>query len=362
MSMTRPSLINFLAVKTAEFISLKASIALLNNPNRPTQQSEKNTPSLPLDSIRMLRSHEFRIELIGKGLNQEVVYKKIFDSDSFGHFKFKISRNEETAKIHSFEVFETSKHPGVKIYLGSYLPVILEKPLKIIICDFDKTLVDTRYSSTKDVYTSLTSPLSSFPTLPASLDLLKEYTDQDYIPFILSASPHFYEASIRDWLYQNGIYNASIFLKDYRQVFNFLVRDLTPKDLKNQGLYKLNHLLDIILMVGTPDDIVLIGDNFESDPLIYMVLAEILAKKREPSYIWNKIKSLKPFMLNNKQNSNFLSKIYQLQSNMSGVRPHFKVYIRKILDEKTVNLPEGFESLRPMIKLYDGTQKSRPGA
>ena len=71
-------------------------------------------------------------------------------------------------------------------------------------------------------------------------------------------------------MYQNKIFTAGIFLKDVRQVFSLWDGDLSPRDITHQGLYKLNQLLDIINMTDIPDELVLMGDNFESDPVIYL--------------------------------------------------------------------------------------------
>jgi hypothetical protein len=183
-------------------------------------------------------------------------------------------------------------------------------------------------------------------------------------PFILSASPHFYEDSMRDWLYKNNIFSAGIFLKDYRHFFSFLEGELTTKDLKAQGLYKLNHLLDILLMTGIPDELVLMGDNFESDPAIYLTLARILREDVDPWVIWNSIKEQDIFQLKKKQNSQFLNKIYQLDNMLTRKRKEknskktaIKIYIRKRFKNDEIAPIEMFEKqkhLMSLIEMYDG--------
>jgi len=227
----------------------------------------------------------------------------------------------------------------------------------------------------RDVFNSLTKPLEYFPTIPNSVNILSSYIQKKFHPFILSASPHFYEDAIRDWLYKNKIYTAGIFLKDYRKVFSLFEGDLTTKDLKVQGLYKLNHLLDIILMTGIPDKLVMMGDNFESDPLIYLTFAIVLQGESDPWTVWNKVKELESFRLNPKQNSQFLNKLYQIKSmitqreeqrigKMGGVegtdsgiraRPEIEIYIRKRgVDDRPKKVPKFFAEHGHLIHLYEG--------
>ena len=160
----------------------------------------------------------------------------------------------------------------------------------------------------------MTKPLKAFPDVKKSIELLKSFIKKGYHPFILSASPHFYENAIRDWLYQNKIFTAGIFLKDVRQVFSLWDGDLSPKDITHQGLYKLNQLLDIINMTDIPDELVLMGDNFESDPVIYLAFSQMLQNKEDPWVIWKNLKAHKDFNLSKKQDAKFLSKIFQIKT------------------------------------------------
>ncbi|MFT6070263.1 MAG: hypothetical protein ACJAT2_001742 [Bacteriovoracaceae bacterium] len=344
---------------TDDYVAIKASVTMKENAlamgNTPVDL-EKLAPSFPIQALRLLSAYEFKMKIVGLDENQNEIYKKTFDSDSYGNFNFKIPLTEESKGLVILQLYEVGKEPGLQIHLGTAIPLRIPEPKKIIICDFDKTLVDTRYSTTRDVYNSLTKPLESFPTLVKSVEILQEYIKDGFHPFILSASPHFYEDAMRDWLYQNHIYTAGIFLKDYRKIFSFFEGDLTTKDLKVQGLYKLNHLLDILLMAGIPKDIVLMGDNFESDPIIYLTMAMILKQDHEPWKLWKIVKSQDSFQLNRKQNGQFLNKIFQL-NNMIGRLPYevnLKIYIRKKANEETIKVPAKFKGRLPLIELYDG--------
>ncbi len=362
--MKRPHLVHFLAIITDDAINIKASITLKENLIAQNLDLDIVTSKFPIQALRLLNAYQFTMKIIGFSKDQREIYKKSFESDSFGNFNFKIPLTKDRQEIEILQLYETRKKPGLDLHLGTYIPLRIFSPKKIIICDFDKTLVDTKYSTTKEVYRSLTRSLEENPTVMSSVEIIHQYIRKGHHPFILSASPHFYEDSIRDWLYKNSIFSAGIFLKDYRQFFSFLDGDLTGKDLKLQGLYKLNHLLDILLMTGIPDELVLMGDNFESDPAIYLTLTKILRDDIDPWVVWNDIKEQDIFQLKKKQNSQFLNKIYQLDNlltrkrkNNSGKRPLIKIYIRKRFKDDKLIAPPSFEKQQiylDMIEMYDG--------
>lgn len=362
--MKRPHLVHFLAIVTDDSINIKASITMKENLMAQNLDLDIVTKKFPIQALRLLNAYQFTMKIIGVSKDQREIYKKSFESDSFGNFNFKIPLTKEREEIEILQIYETKKRPGLELHLGTYIPLRIFSPKKIIICDFDKTLVDTKYSTTKEVYRSLTRSLEENPTVASSVEILHRYIRRGHHPFILSASPHFYEDAMRDWLYKNNIFSAGIFLKDYRHFFSFLDGELTTKDLKLQGLYKLNHLLDILLMTGIPDELVLMGDNFESDPAIYLTLTKILREDIDPWVIWNEVKEQDIFQLKKKQNSQFLNKIYQLDNLLTrkrketrGKKVAIKIYIRKRFKNDELIAPPHFEKERKlldMIEMYDG--------
>lgn len=366
--MKRPHLVHFLAIITDDAINIKASITLKENLLAQNLDLDIPTPKFPIQALRLLNAYQFSLKIVGLSKDHKEIYKKSFESDSFGNYNFKIPLTAERKNIEILQLYETKKKPGLELHLGTYIPLRIYSPKRIIICDFDKTLVDTKYSTTKEVYRSLTRSLEENPTVMTSVEILHRYIAKGYHPFILSASPHFYEDAMRDWLYKNNIFSAGIFLKDYRHFFSFLEGELTTKDLKLQGLYKLNHLLDILLMTGIPDELVLIGDNFESDPTIYLTLAKIMLEDIDPWVVWNDIKEQDIFQLKKKQNSQFLNKIYQLDNLLSRKRKEnkqnkmqLKIYIRKRYKNDVVNLSPQYEKqklLVNLIELYDGLYRN----
>ena len=117
-------------------------------------------------------------------------------------------------------------------------------------------------------------------------------------------------------------------------------------------------------MTGIPDELVLMGDNFESDPTIYLTLTKILREDIDPWVIWNDIKEQDIFQLKKKQNSQFLNKIYQLDNMLTrkrkethGKRPTIKIYIRKRFKDDKLIAPLAFEKQKnylDMVEMYDG--------
>ena len=361
--MKRPQLVHFLCIMTDTNISIKASVTLKDSKFQMSgnQLLEGELPGarFPIQAYRLLNSYQFIMKLVGLGKDHKLCYKKVFESDSFGNFNFKIPLTENSRDIEMFQIYEVSRSPGLDLHMGSYIPLKIQGEKKLVICDFDKTLVETRYSSTKELYNSLTRPIEYFPTLAESLKILKNTINQDFHPFILSASPHFYEEAMRDWLYKNEIYSAGIFLKDYRQILSFFDGELTPKDLKSQGLYKMNHLIDILLMTGIPDELTLMGDNFESDPVIYLTLSMLLYDDYDPWHLWSQLKKQDAFLLSKKQDAKFLNKIYQLSSLVSEQKKIKKdlnvlIYIRKRNLEDCIEVPDFFKKRQNLIQTYLG--------
>ncbi len=362
--MRRPKLVHFTGVESDQYIHIRASMSYSSQAKfhllEETNQILKEiVPTKPIQSLGLLSSNEFRLKVIGLSETDEETTIRSFDSDTFGNFNFKIPQ-PESGKVAKLKLFETRSHPGLELLIGSFIPTKIFIPKKIFITDFDKTLVDTRYSTMKELYLSLRNPVSYFPPVDSSIELVKKYTSEEFQPFIVSASPHFYENAIRDWLYQHEIFTGNIFLKDYRNFFSFFEGDLSTKDLKSQGFYKLNTIVNILLMTGIPSELVLVGDGFESDTIIYLTLAAILIGRYDPWTIWNLIKKEESFRLTNQQHFRFLSKFYQLK-NMSDAHPRGKlqIYIRckphmlEQLRERTFNM-EFANNLKHLVHYYVG--------
>lgn len=325
--MNRPYLVNFSAIASDSRISIKAHITDSNT--AILAKKSKNPNSSPIQSIKLFSKKVFRLKVQGLSDESQVIFDKDYDTDDYGIFALSISQYLNKQCIKNLRIFEVGTFDGIFVHLGSIIPMEIKDPKKLVISDFDKTLVETKYSTLKEVYYSLNRPLSYFPTIKPSVKILRDYINEDYQPFILSASPHFYENAIRDWLYQNNIFAGSIFLKDYRDFISLFNGDLSRKDLKRHGYYKLNQLVEILLMTGVPKNLVLIGDGFESDTFIYLTLRALIIDKVDPWKLWKSIKYDSIFNLNNKQDSYFLTKFYRLSElSRSNHETTLDIYIR----------------------------------
>ena len=354
--MKRPYLSHFTAIARDYEIAIRASVSLKEAPgvNAKGKELQKWAPSFPLQSLNLLSSDETRVLIIGLTRDNIKVYQRNFDSDRYGSFDLKIPAIANDQRIEVLQIYDVGQKPGLQLLLGTFFPIKMLGSSKIVVSDFDKTLVDTAYSTLQDMYYSLSRPITHFPTVTPSVELLKQCIEKDYQAFILSASPHFYENAIRDWLYQNEIYTASIFLKDYRKVFSFSEAVLTPKDLKTQGFYKLNHLVNILLMTGIPDQLILMGDGFESDSTIYLTMRAILVDGVEPWKAWNDIKRQQEFRLNTQQNTRFLNKFYQLGTLLKNKekRPEVDIHIRVKAETKIkIGIPQ-LADKRDVLNIY----------
>jgi phosphatidate phosphatase APP1 len=329
--MKRPYLISFFAIASQGITSVRCSIAL-----QDVQEFVREEPviSSPYQFMSLFPQHQFKIKIVGLNENNEEVYSRIYETESYGLLNTKFASSIGGQEITKIQIYEIKYRRGIDLLLGTSLVFKLQENFKLIISDFDKTLVDTKYSSPREVYLSLRKPLSFFPTVQASVDLIKEYMAKGHHPFILSASPHFYEKPFRDWLYQNDIYSSFVFLKDYSKLLSWTESELSIKDIKKQGFYKLNHLVDILLMTGIPDELVLVGDGFESDLIIYLVLRSILVENIDPLSVWRSVKGLKSFQFNTKQQSHFITKFYQLAGKRNQSPPrNVEIYIRCLQDQ-----------------------------
>ena len=326
--MKRPALTYFLAINNGENLSIKAAAALVRHASESGPMA-KSRP--PWNHLRLLNSGSFTMRLIGLDSANAPIFNKTYESDSFGDFSLKMPCGpEELQTIKSLAIYELKRVPGIEFLLGHFIPQTILSGSKLVISDFDKTLVDTQYETTRQKFRSLTQPMGAFPTVKESVDLLQSFIAQGFHPFIVSASPHFYYEAIRDWLYQNRLYTTGIFLKDYRKIISYSNGELSTKDLHVQGIYKLGHLLDIILMAPIPQEVVLIGDNVEADPIIYLSFAAILQNKQGPWQVWNRLKNYPAYQMTPGQSSILLNKIYQLQNLLAKfpTRPLVKIFIR----------------------------------
>ncbi len=335
----RPYIINSTAIVYQNNLGINISVAPQNSAqflNKKVNLQEKS----PMQNFQIFKTRNFILEMLLKDEFENVIFKFKFNTDRFGYSSFKVELPDHLKEKKYFIIsFLEHGNLGITHFLGSIAPFFLDDPLKILICDFDKTLVDTSYKTISDVYSSLTMPTRNFPTVTEALSLFKQYIHQGYSPFILSASPHFYVKSINEWLQGKGIFPLGIFLKDYRQILSPFFGLLGLKDLTNQGVYKLTGLLEILLITGIPKKLVLMGDNFESDPLIYQIFAEVLNSDKTTEELLTKIKRIPTFSLTDAQYLALYDKISSIKSQKQD-NVEIEVLIRKIHQNSNINYDE----------------------
>jgi hypothetical protein len=101
-------------------------------------------------------------------------------------------------------------------------------------------------------------------------------------------------------------------------------------------------------MCSLPDEIVLLGDDFESDPMIYLTLSQIITNTGEPFRLWQKIITNPSFKFSKKQKARLLSKIYEISSFLYDKKkqgyslPKISIFIRKT--KKIISPPSELET------------------
>jgi hypothetical protein len=131
--MKRPHLVHFLAIITDDAINIRASITMKENIISKKRELDLNilTPHFPIQALRLLNAYEFTLKIIGMNKEQKEIYKKSFESDSFGNFNFKIPLTEDRNGIEILQLYEVRKRPGLELHLGTYLPLRIYSPKKI---------------------------------------------------------------------------------------------------------------------------------------------------------------------------------------------------------------------------------------
>ncbi len=336
--MQSPHLLSSLVLNNGKLVTGQLSFA-------PSAFSHKKHPLTPWSYRSLLLPRSYKIHLSLLDQSGSAFLERNLETDSFGQLSFRfpvIMGEKRLAKI----LLSTTSQQH---FIAGLIPTPLSSPKKILVSDFDQTLIDTQSHSVKDIIKSLTSPLNEVPAIKSSVELFQRFTD--HTAFILTASPHFYELPIQDWLYQHQLYNAGILTKDYRNFFSLIQGELGLKDLRTQLYYKLKHLLKLLQMTGIPQELVLMGDNSESDPLVYLFLAALLLDEEDPWVLLQKLNHQAAIELTRKQESQLLGLSHQLDQQKVGVPPVLRIFIRH-KTEKKKNLPAFLQNYQHLIQLY----------
>jgi hypothetical protein len=179
------------------------------------------------------------------------------------------------------------KKRGKKTDEVVYFPFEDEKTLasanEVYVWDLDKTYLDTQFQTMRGLWRTAVEKAAQKKNIPGTVELvtsLKEsWTNrwpQDPFPiFFITASPPQLEARIARKLEIDGVRPFGIFCKDN-------LANLHPRRFwrlsKHVG-YKLHALLQMRSYLGDNVDLILFGDDGESDAIIYSLFSDICARR-----------------------------------------------------------------------------------
>jgi len=322
---TRPELIQGLFFKKDSELYLSLKIAA-------TLERDYKEYLRPISNWPMLLPRTYQLMIRFFDGTQEIADSKLeLTTNLYGEIK--ITTLLPNNKISSLKIYEVGSDPGISFYIGLYQINEITPKTKLIITDFDKTLIKTKYKTTSEIIRALTNRLTIFDRIESTYHKIKnEMQEKTTTLVLLSASPHFYAKPIKDWLKVNWLGEAAIILKDAREVLFHYKSNLSFKDLRLQGFYKLNALLDLVNLIGLPDEISLYGDAEESDPQIYSIFAEI-CKGNNAYSLMNLINNERSFQLTLKQKVIIREKIEELIKRRAIQKTNICITIKQRGDE-----------------------------
>lgn len=200
---------------------------------------------------------------------------------------------------------------------------------EVYVWDLDKTYLDTKWHSLKDIINSAFESTEQKRNVPASnvlvnclAETVKNKRNIDKLPiFFITASPPQIEEQIRQKLKYDGIEPLGIFCKDN-------LKNLKPKRwrrLTQQIGYKLQSLMQLRTLLGTDVSQVFWGDDSESDAVIYSLYSDVCSRRYEPDEMRQ---ILNHFNVTDYQ----VDTIFQLQEKVPTADPVEKVYINLAID------------------------------
>lgn len=324
--MSKIKLVSFNCYTTRHTLKVRAHLKMQSREEVYDQKALS-----PFRSLMQFKSSTIALKLEIFDSSKKLITNGDFTTDRFGNLNTTLSLPPKIAP-HLIKIYSLKPHYQ---FLAEVSPERLGRHENIVICDFDKTLVETQYHSLKEIYDSLTNSLNRYPVVKKSVELFRDLLKKDYHPFIVSASPHFYELTIRQWLAEQNLPQCPITLKNFRDIFSRWYDRLTLKDLAIHGNYKLHAILDILLMTGIPKNLALIGDSSETDAEIYLIIKKILTSDAGAWALWQEVKDKKCFRLTPRQSSKILRKINLLHGKIKlargrGTQVEVHIYIRDI--------------------------------
>lgn len=200
---------------------------------------------------------------------------------------------------------------------------------EIFVWDLDKTYLDTRWTSSKDLIRTFAERAFQKRNVPGTSSLLQalktswvQAHNTDYFPvYFVTASPPQLENKIIEKLKFDNILPLGIFFKDN-------LKNIHPKRwwrLTNQVGYKLQALLQLRCDLAENVKQVFWGDDSESDVVIYNLYSDICSRRLDDEEIRHILKQLH---VGGEQTENILS----LRNKTPKQDPVEKIYINLATD------------------------------
>ena len=142
----RPKVISQNSICSGKVLSLKLSIAYVS----VNQDGSKKIT--PISRLSLLQKNKFNLAIKIQTATES--HERLISTDNFGTVYLKQKLKDPKQII--YKAYAINQTQNIKFFLGKYEPSILDNDKNIIVSDFDKTLVDTKYSTIKELYHSLT--------------------------------------------------------------------------------------------------------------------------------------------------------------------------------------------------------------
>jgi hypothetical protein len=174
------------------------------------------------------------------------------------------------------------EHPGARV------PLVFR-------WDLDKTYLKTQFEHVRDLMRIPFEGASDKVAAPGVIELIRairrfnEAADREVRVFFLTATPPQLGRAIRDKLSLDGIEYDGITFKDQLQ---HLVRGRF-RNLREHVGFKLSELLKSRGQMPPESHEVLFGDDWESDPLVYSLYADILAGRVDRALVHDVLEAIR---------------------------------------------------------------------
>jgi hypothetical protein len=199
----------------------------------------------------------------------------------------------------------------------------------VFIWDLDKTYLDTSWHTVKELLRTAFEKALQKKNIPGTSTLVRALTSsrsetEFTLPFpiyFVTASPPQMEKKIRKKLELDGVMPYGIFFRDN-------LRNLRPGHfwrLNKQIGFKLQALLDLRLRLSEKVQLILWGDDSESDAIIYSLYSDLCARRTKDSKMRN---WLEKFYVTGTQ----LEHIFELRNLTPAMDPVKKIYINLATD------------------------------